>query len=147
MKEIEIALQIALDAHKEQEDKGGQPYILHPLRVMHNVTSNNEKIVAILHDVIEDSSYTFSDLAEQGISKECIEALMVLTHNPNVPYMDYITNIAKNNIAIQVKLADLKDNSDLSRLLKITQKDKDRAKKYRIAIAYLDNIIKRDKGD
>lgn len=139
MKEIEIAIQIALDAHKGQTDKGGHPYILHPLRVMHNVSNIDEKIVAVLHDVVEDSNYTFADLAKKGISNKCIEALMLLTHEKGMPYMAYIDKIKSNKLATLVKLSDLKDNCDLSRLSDVGDKDKERVKKYRIAIAYLGN--------
>lgn len=139
MKEIEIAIQIALGAHKEQTDKGGYPYILHPLRVMHNVSDMDTKIVAVLHDVVEDSNYTFADLAEKGISNKCIEALMLLTHENGIPYMEYIDKIKSNKLATLVKLSDLKDNCDLSRLSDVGDKDKERVRKYRIAIAYLDN--------
>lgn len=135
---VEIALQIALTAHKGQVDKGGHPYILHPLRLMHNVDSLEEKIVAILHDVVEDSHFSFSDLENEGIPKVCIDALKLLTHAKDVPYMDYIKSISANPLAKAVKLADLKDNCDTSRLKEITDKDKERLKKYRIAIAYLD---------
>lgn len=139
MKEIEIAIQIALDAHKGQTDKGGHPYILHPLRVMHNLSNIDEKIVAVLHDVVEDSNYAFADLAKKGISNKCIEALMLLTHEKGMPYMAYIDKIKSNKLATLVKLSDLKDNCDLSRLSDVGDKDKERVKKYRIAIAYLDN--------
>lgn len=135
---IETAIQIALTAHKGQTDKGGHPYILHPLRLMHNVNSEEEKIVAILHDVVEDSSYSFLDLENAGIPEVCIEALKLLTRDNSVPYMDYVKEIAANPIAKAVKLADLRDNSDLSRLKEVTEKDKERLKKYRIAIAFLD---------
>lgn len=141
MKEIEVALQIALDAHKGQIDKGGHPYILHPLRLMNNVNSIEEKVVAILHDVVEDSNITFEDLERSGISSNCIDALKLLTHKKEVSYMDYIANISSNKIATKVKIADLRDNCDTSRLSEITQKDKDRIKKYHIAIAYLDNKL------
>ena len=138
MTELETALQIALTAHKEQVDKGGHPYILHPLRLMHNVDSIEEKIVAVLHDVVEDTNVSFSDLESAGIPEVCIKALKFLTHDKNVPYMDYIKEIATDQIAKAVKLADLMDNSDLSRLKEVTEKDKERLKKYRIAIAFLD---------
>jgi len=141
MQEIEIALKIALQAHKGKTDKGGYPYILHAIRVMNNVNSIEEKIVAVLHDVIEDSNYSFDDLRYEGISEKCIEAIKLLTHEKNIPYMDYIKQIANNEISRVAKLADLKDNSDTTRLKKITEKDKERVKKYRISISYLDSQI------
>lgn len=144
MSNIEIALEIALAAHKDQTDKGGHAYILHPLRVMHNVESDEEKIVAILHDVVEDSDFTFENLESRGIPSKCIGALKLLTHAKDVPYMEYIEQIGTNRLASIVKLSDLNDNCNLSRLSGVTQKDKDRFTKYRIAIAYLDNILAKE---
>lgn len=141
MTQIEKAIQIALDAHKGHVDKGGHAYILHPLRVMYNVDGIEEKIVAVLHDVVEDSNYTFADLEQEGISLNCIEALMLLTHEKHIPYIDYIKRISANSIAKTVKLADLRDNSDSSRLVEITDEDKERLKKYGIAIDFLDNQL------
>lgn len=134
---LEIAIRIAVNAHFGQLDKGGEPYIFHPLRLMGSVSTIEEKIVAVLHDVVEDSSYSFSDLEKSGIPEVCIDVLKLLTHDKDVPYMDYIKEIATNSIAKAVKLADLRDNSDLSRLKVITEKDKERLKKYQLAIEYL----------
>lgn len=138
-KHLEIAIRVAVNAHCGQVDKGNEPYILHPLRLMHNVDSLEEKIVAVLHDVVEDSNYEFYDLVNASIPEVCIEALKLLTHDKNVSYMDYIKRISTNPLAKAVKLADLKDNSDLSRLKEVTEKDKDRLKKYQSAIEYLMN--------
>lgn len=135
---LEIAIQIATEAHKGQVDKGGKPYIEHPLRLMHNVDSLEEKIVAVLHDVVEDSDITFSDLERAGVPNVCIEALKLLTHDKNVPYMDYIKQISTNPLARAVKLADLRDNSDLSRLKEVTEKDNERLSKYQSAIEHLE---------
>lgn len=136
---LENAIYIALVAHKGQEDKGGNDYILHPLRVMRDVDSIDEKIVAILHDVVEDTNYTFGDLKNEGIPQNCIDALVLLTHDKNTSYEDYIKQIKTNELAKAVKLADLKDNSDISRLKTVMEKDKIRLKKYQKAIDVLND--------
>jgi (p)ppGpp synthase/HD superfamily hydrolase len=137
---LEKAIQLAVYAHRGQVDKSGQPYILHPLRIMLSVDTTEEKIVAVLHDVVEDTSFTIEDLVSEGIPDICVQAIELLTHDKAIPYMNYIEQIATNPLSTKVKLADLRDNSDISRLKEITDTDKERLKKYRIAIAYLDNI-------
>lgn len=134
---IETAIQIALDAHRGQVDKGDSPYILHPLRVMQGVKTEEEKVVAVLHDVVEDTHYTFDDLRRKGIPEKCIEALRLLTHDKRIPYIEYIRGLADNPLARTVKLADLKDNSDLSRLVLFTDRDRERQVRYKEAIAFL----------
>lgn len=136
-KHLEIALQIAVNAHFGQVDKAGKPYIFHPLRVMNSVDSVDEKIVAILHDVVEDTPITFKNLSDSGIPMEIINVLSLLTHNKSTDYMDYIACLSTNEIARTVKLADLNDNRDLSRLLNVTDKDLERVKKYKLAYEYL----------
>ena len=137
---LEKAIQIATKAHDGQTDKGGNAYILHPLRLMKNVNSDEEKIVAILHDVVEDTDITFTDLEEEGIPEVCIEALKLLTHAKEVPYIDYIDLISTNDLARSVKIADLRDNSDLTRLANVSQKDIDRVEKYAKALAILEQM-------
>lgn len=122
---------VAIKAHQGQEDKGGKPYILHPLRVALNVKGKDERIVALLHDVIEDTNYTIDDL--KFLSKEQKEALLLLTHDDNVPYMEYIEEVKKNKIASKVKLADLEQNMNLKRLKTISNKDLKRLEKYKRA--------------
>lgn len=140
--QLEIAIEIAVKAHKGQLDKAGMPYILHPLRVMTNVSKIEEKIVAVLHDVVEDTDVTFKYLIEKGIDKDLVNSIKLLTKNKDYDYIDYIKNIASDGIARNVKLADLKDNSDITRLPVITEKDIERLNKYKMAITYLSDIKK-----
>lgn len=122
---------IATRAHKGQRDKGGKPYIFHPLNVSLNVKGKDEKIVALLHDVIEDTDYTIDDL--KFLTEDQREALLLLTHDKDKPYMTYIEAIKKNKIARRVKLADLDQNMKLKRLKTVTEKDLERLEKYKRA--------------
>lgn len=137
MNNYELALKIATEAHKGQVDKAGVPYINHPLTVASLVDTEEEKIVALLHDTIEDTNITEQDLLNYGFSNKIIEAVKLLTHNKNVPYMVYVAKIKDNELARKVKIADLTHNSDLSRLKEITEKDKKRYEKYQKALLYL----------
>ena len=137
MSNYELALKIATEAHKGQVDKAGVPYINHPLTVASLVDTEEEKIVALLHDTIEDTNITEQDLIDYGFPNEIVEAVKLLTHNKNVPYMDYVAKIKDNELARKVKIADLTHNSDLSRLKEITDKDKKRYNKYQKALLYL----------
>lgn len=132
-----IAMRIAFDAHKNQTDKSGVPYIYHPIHLAEQMEDETSTIVALLHDVVEDSSTTFNDLVELGFPDEVINALKLLTHNKNIKYMDYIQLISENEIAKKVKLADLRHNSDLTRLEKVNKKDTQRVFKYKEAIKLL----------
>ena len=114
MNKYELALKIATEAHKGQVDKAGVPYINHPLTVASLVDTEEEKIVALLHDTIEDTNITEQDLIDYGFPNEIVEAVKLLTHNKNVPYMDYVAKIKDNELARKVKIADLTHNSDLS---------------------------------
>ena len=113
---LEKAIQLATQYHDGQVDKGGHPYINHPLRVMNSVTSTECKVVAVLHDVLEDCDVTAEDLLEAGIPNELVACVTILTKPRWEPYMDYIEQVAKDPRTRQVKLADLKDNMDLTRL-------------------------------
>ena len=137
MSNYELALKIATEAHKGQVDKAGVPYINHPLTVASLVDTEEEKIVALLHDTIGDTSITEQDLIDYGFPNEIVEAVKLLTHNKNVPYMVYVAKIKDNELARKVKIADLTHNSDLSRLKEITDKDKKRYEKYQKALLYL----------
>ena len=110
------ALKISFNAHKNQVDKTGVPYIFHPFHLAEQMDDEASVCVALLHDVIEDTDYTFNDLEKEGFTKEIIDAIKLITHDSNVPYLDYVNMIKENSIARKVKLADLKHNSDLSRL-------------------------------
>jgi (p)ppGpp synthase/HD superfamily hydrolase len=133
----ELAFEIAKEAHAGQTDKAGLDYILHPQQVASMVTTDEEKAVALLHDIIEDTYVTASELLAKGLPDNVVEAVKALTKKDNQNYAAYLAGVKKNRLATAVKLADLKHNSDLSRLEKITQKDRDRAEKYRKAIEYL----------
>lgn len=139
MKLLGLAISIAATAHVNQLDKGGQPYILHPLTVMHKVKSEcpYTKQVAVLHDVLEDSDVTLDHLKALGFSHHVLVALELLTHTKSQLYESYITGIGTDLRATLVKLADLRHNSDLTRLKGITDKDLERMAKYQRAYVYL----------
>jgi len=134
---LEKAIQIAVNAHFGQKDKAGSPYILHPLRVMNSVDETDAKIVAILHDVVEDTTITFDELIEAGIPKHLVITLRLLTHKENVSYEDYIVRLSENQLAVKVKLADLKDNMDLSRMREISEDNLEKFEKYVTSYRYL----------
>lgn len=131
------ALAIARDAHKGQVDKAGVAYIQHPLFVASLVEGELAKTVALLHDVVEDSDWTLEDLRKEGLPEEVVQAVGILTKKRNENYEEYILRVKQNPLARQVKLADLKHNSDLSRLANVTDRDRKRVAKYQKAIAYL----------
>lgn len=131
------AMKLCFDAHKDQVDKSGIPYVFHPFHLAEQMTDEYTTVVALLHDVIEDTHYTIDDLIEMGYPKPIIEALKLLTHDDNTPYMEYVGKIKENPIAKSVKLEDLKHNSDLTRLDNIDEKALERAEKYKRAIELL----------
>ena len=134
---VKLAYAIALVAHKGQVDKAGMDYILHPLTVSNNCSSEEEKIVALLHDVLEDTSVTKEDLLK-FFSNEIVEAVSLLTHKEEDSYMDYLAKIKANPLAKAVKLQDLKHNMDLSRLPNPSEKDLSRLEnKYKPALEFL----------
>ena len=134
---INIALSIAKKAHAGQVDKAGIDYIQHPLYVASQVKTEQEKAVALLHDVFEDSDITAADLLAYGLSNEVVTAVQTLTKKKGQSYQDYLEKVKSNNLARVVKLADLKHNSDLSRLKTVSNTDYERVKKYKNAIRYL----------
>jgi (p)ppGpp synthase/HD superfamily hydrolase len=136
---LQQLIAIAAKAHEGQVDKAGAPYILHPLRVMLRVDTNEERIVAVLHDVVEDCGWSFERLAAEGFSAEVIEALKALTKREEgePDYEAFVQRAAANSIAIRVKLADLEDNCNLSRIACPTERDMQRIAKYRRAIEIL----------
>lgn len=131
------AFLLCMVKHWKQKDKAGKRYVWHPIHVMINVKGYNEKIVALLHDIVEDTEVTIPDLKNLKFSKEVIEAVDVITKKKDQEYFSYLKSIKDNSIAKKVKIEDLKHNSDLKRLRSITQKDIDRATKYKKAIDYL----------
>ena len=135
---LERAIEIAVEAHKGQIDKGGSPYILHPLRVMGNVDGESEKIVAVLHDVVEDSNWTFEALLAERFSIEVIEALKSVTKkSDNEDYDSFIQRAMENPIGRKVKIADLRDNLDVTRIPELGEKDLQRINKYKKALKIL----------
>ena len=131
MSTLERAIEIATEAHRGQHDKAGCEYIGHPLRVMAAGRTIEEKIVGVLHDVIEDSDWTFEALEAEGFSAEIIEALRCVTRlSESEPYDRFISRVKKNPLAVAVKLNDLTDNMDIRRLPYISDKDVKRLKKY-----------------
>jgi len=134
---LERAIAIAAEAHAGQTDKGGAPYILHPLRVMLSLATQDERIAAVLHDVVEDSDWTFEALSAEGFGDAVVGALRCLTKQEGEPYEAFIARARANPIARRVKLADIADNSNLSRIPAPTAKDLARLEKYRKAAAAL----------
>lgn len=130
------AMKIAFDAHNGQMDKSGIPYIYHPIHLAEQMETEEECIVALLHDTVEDTNVTFEQL-EKEFSNTVIQALKLLTHDKTIEYMDYIKNLKDNPIARKVKLADLHHNSDETRLEYLKEKDRKRNQKYRKAIEIL----------
>jgi (p)ppGpp synthase/HD superfamily hydrolase len=137
---LEKAISIATQAHLGQRDKMGAPYITHPLRVMARVDTEAEKIVAILHDVVEDTPVTMENLKSEGFPDELLQALDCVTNRPDEPYEDFVQRSASNPIALRVKIADLEDNMDVRRLETITAKDAERLNKYLKAWRFLKGI-------
>ncbi|MGN0006255.1 MAG: GTP pyrophosphokinase [Candidatus Gastranaerophilaceae bacterium] len=132
------ALKLSFEAHKNQVDKSGMPYVYHPFHLAEQMSDEDKTIVALLHDVVEDTDYTLDDLSLMGFSDAIIEVISLMTHDKNTTYIDYIVHISKNSIAKAVKLADLKHNSDLTRLDVVTDKDLNRVEKYKKAIVLLE---------
>jgi (p)ppGpp synthase/HD superfamily hydrolase len=138
MATLERAIEIAAKAHAGQVDKAGQPYVLHPLRMMLAVTTPEARMAAVLHDVVEDTAVTLDELRAAGFPATVLEAVEALTKREGEDYEAFIRRVAPNPIAREVKLADLRDNSDLSRISEPTERDRERIKKYSRAIAYLE---------
>jgi (p)ppGpp synthase/HD superfamily hydrolase len=142
---LAVAIAIAADAFRDTTDKAGEPYILHCLRVMNGLHTRDKELqsVAVLHDVIEDTEITIADLRTMGFSDRVIEAVALLSHDKeNMSYEDYIARVAENEDARLVKLSDLRDNSDITRLKGISQKDMERMEKYHWAYTYLKNVTR-----
>ena len=135
----EKAYKIAKKAHLGQVDKAGEDYIKHPEKVASFVKTDEEKAVAYLHDVIEDTELTLENLYEYDFSKEVIEAVDIITKKRGEDYQSYLNSVKKNKLARAVKLADLRHNSNLTRLTKVTEKDIERKEKYQKAIQFLNS--------
>lgn len=138
---LEKAIQIASEAHHNQYDKVGRPYITHAFRVMEKGKNETEKICGMLHDVVEDSEWTLEQLASEGFSAEVIDILERLTHLPGEPYEEYLRRILTHPVAIRVKINDLEDNMDIRRLTYITENDTRRLNKYLSAYRLLTETL------
>jgi (p)ppGpp synthase/HD superfamily hydrolase len=142
MPNLERAIEIAISAHKGQTDKGGNPYILHPLRVMISLESQAEKMVGVLHDVVEDSDWTFEDLENEGFPVDVIDALKSVTkneseHGSDEGYFRFVERAKLNPIGARVKIADLHDNLDISRIPKLDESAMQRINKYKRSLEIL----------
>ena len=143
MATLEQAIELAVKYHKGQVDKAGNPYILHPLRLMQKMEYESDQIVAVLHDIIEDTPVTLEMLKEMGFKSYVIEAIDCLTKQKDEEYDRYIDRICEDDTACKVKLADLEDNMDLSRLSEIKEEDKSRLQKYQKAHDKITKTINR----
>ncbi len=132
------ALALCFEAHKEQVDKSGLPYVFHPFHLAEQMKDEATTIVALLHDVVEDAGIPLESLRDMGFPEETVAAIRLMTHDEAVPYLDYLAQMKGNPIARTVKLADLRHNSDLSRLDQVSESDMKRAEKYKKAIALLE---------
>ena len=131
------AMKLCFAAHKDQVDKSGMPYVFHPFHVAEQMTDELSTVTALLHDVVEDTPYTLEDLRAMGFPEPVLAALALLTHGEDVPYLDYVAQIKANPIARAVKLADLRHNSDLSRLSQVDAAALERVEKYKKAMEML----------
>jgi (p)ppGpp synthase/HD superfamily hydrolase len=137
MSTLERAIALAAQAHEGQVDKAGAPYILHPLRVMLRMTTTDERITAVLHDVVEDCGISLATLRAAGFSETVLAAITAVTRQPAESYEDFVLRAAAHPVGRRVKIADLLDNSDLTRIAYPTARDHERLEKYRRALATL----------
>ena len=131
------AMNLLFERQKDQKDKLGCPYVFHPFHVAEQMDDENSTVVALLHDIVEDTDTTFEELEQMGFNKEVIDALHLLTHEEGVEYFDYVQKIASNPLATKVKLADLEHNMDPTRIKEVTEKDIERREKYKKAYSFL----------
>jgi (p)ppGpp synthase/HD superfamily hydrolase len=134
---LEDAIALAVETHRGQVEKAGQPYCLHLLRVMFRLESEQERMAGVLHDLVEDTPYTLDDLRSMGYPDAVIEVLDCVTHRDGESYEEFIERIKPNPLARRVKIADLEDNMDLRRLPELSERDVARMNRYRRAWAEL----------
>lgn len=142
---LSLAIALAAKGFENKFDKGGEPYIMHCIRVMMKMETEDEKIVAILHDTVEDGVATFEVLRKLGFKNHILNSIYYLTHDKEIhSYSEYIELIGRcsSHIPIKVKMADLEDNSNIMRLKGLREKDHERIKKYHESYTYLKNILK-----
>lgn len=144
MADLTTAIEIATQAHQGQVDKAGQPYINHPLAVMAFVETEPEKIVAVLHDVVEDTAVTLAELREQGFAQEVLAAVEAITKVSGMIYADYLEQVKANRIALNVKIVDMTHNVDLSRIANPTEQDYQRLAKYQAILPELQAAVQGD---
>ena len=137
MPTLEDAISLAAKAHRGRKDKAGAAYILHPLRVMLRMKTKDQRIIAVLHDVIEDTKYSLKDLREAGYSEKILRSLDYLTKRDGEEYEEFIKRAKHNPLARKVKIADIEDNLDLARIKKPKNRDFMRIEKYRLALSEL----------
>ena len=144
MSNLSLAILIASKSHLNQLDKGGHTYILHPIRIMMRLRTTDEELMsmAIMHDSVEDGTITFDEMRQRGFSERVIAGLRLLTHQKGVSYEEYIDNMRGNIDALRVKREDLKDNSDITRLKGVSEKDVKRMIKYQNAFLKVEQYIK-----
>ena len=140
MSDIDTAIALACRVHTGQKDKAGQSYILHPLRLMLRLQADEERIVAVLHDVIEDGDISFEELGKMGFSETVIEAVDCLSRRKDETYDEFIKRLSLNRLAVKVKIEDIRDNMDLSRLESVDEDDLRRVRKYHRALKQLSKI-------
>ncbi len=136
-KKTKKALNLCFEAHKDQLDKSGLPYVFHPFHLAEQMETEETIIAALLHDVVEDTDYTLEDIKEMGFGDAVVDALSLLTHDDDTKYMDYVRAIKGNPIAKAVKLADLRHNSDITRLDVVDEKALKRRENYLEALEFL----------
>ncbi len=133
------AMKLCFDAHKDQVDKSGIPYVFHPIHLAEQMQDEDTTVAALLHDMVEDTDYTLENLRDEGFSEPVLEAIALLTHKDGIDYLDYVAKIKKNPIAKAVKLADLKHNSDLTRLDMVDDRAIKRKEQYQKALELLNS--------
>lgn len=134
------AMKYMFDHHKGQYDKSGVPYVFHPFTVAFSLEDEDECVIALLHDIVEDTEVTFKDLENEGFSTIVIDTLKLLTHNEDEDYFDYIHRISRNKLATNVKIQDLMHNMQDGRLTDLTEKDIKRKEKYKKALDILKGV-------
>lgn len=140
MSTLERAIAIAAQAHAAQRDKAGDPYILHPLRVMLRMSTPAERIVAVLHDVVEDSDWTLDALRAAGFGPAIVDAVDALTRRDEETYDAFVRRAGRDLLARRIKFADLEDNMNLTRIAAPTDRDNARLERYRRAYAILESL-------
>lgn len=139
MNQLETAIALACRVHAGQVDKSGQAYILHPLRLMLQFEHDDERIVSVLHDVVEDGGVTLDQLRQLGLSEAIVAAIDCLSKRPGEQYEDFIARLAPNPLARKVKMEDIKHNLDVTRLPALHEKDLQRIAKYHQALRFLNS--------